>query len=112
MLEKARTWWRSKAMGLRSLARIAPHLRQPLRFSARQITRRTGLGRYRLRGGGAAICIRHSTPDMITMEEVLSERQYAPPAPLRDVFNSNGHPLRVADLGANVGLFSAWLLNR
>ena len=112
MLDKARSWWRGKAMGLRSLARIAPHLREPLRFSARQIARRTGLGHYRLRGGGAVICIRHSTPDVITMEEVLSERQYEPPPPLRDVFRSNGRPLRVADLGANVGLFSAWLLNR
>src|SRR3954447_19420412 len=112
MVARARSWWSGKVMGLRSLTRIAPHLREPLRFSARQIARRTGLGHYRLRGGGAAICIRHSTPDVITMEEVLVERQYASPAQLAEVFNANGHPLRVADLGANVGLFSAWLLNR
>jgi FkbM family methyltransferase len=99
-------------MGLRSLARIAPHLREPLRFSARQIARRTGVGRYRLRGSGVTICIRHSTPDVITMEEVLAERQYEPPPSLRGVLEPNGRPLRVADLGANVGLFSAWLLAR
>lgn len=112
MLNGARTWWRGKAMGLKSLARIAPHLRQPLRFCARQIARRTGVACYRLRGGEAVICIRHSTPDVITMEEVLVERQYEPPPPLSDVFTRNGAPLRVADLGANVGLFSAWLLSR
>jgi FkbM family methyltransferase len=112
MLRTARDWWRGKAMGLRSLARIAPHLREPLRFSARQIARRSGVGRYRLRGSGVAICIRHSTPDVITMEEVLAERQYEPPPSLQHVFDSNGEPLQVADLGANVGLFSAWLLGR
>ena len=99
-------------MGIRSLARIAPHLREPLRFSARQIARRQGVGRYRLRGSDVTICIRHSTPDVITMEEVLVERQYEPPPPLRDLLSANGDPLLVADLGANVGLFSAWLLAR
>jgi FkbM family methyltransferase len=99
-------------MGLRSLGRIAPHLREPLRFSARQVTRRRGLGRYHLRGSDVVVCIRHSTPDVITMEEVLAERQYDPPAAVRPLLEANGRPLQVADLGANVGLFSAWLLTQ
>jgi FkbM family methyltransferase len=99
-------------MGLRSLAQIAPKLEQPLRFTARQVARRHGLGRYRLRGSQAQIVIRHSTPDVITMEEVLAEGQYEPPAEVAPVFDSHGDALRVADLGANVGLFSAWLLSR
>src|SRR4051794_15958422 len=112
MLRRVRQWCSGKAMGLRSLGRIAPHLREPLRFCARQITRRHGLGRYHLRGSDVVICIRHSTPDVITMEEVLAERQYDPPAVVRALLEANGRPLQVADLGANVGLFSAWLLTQ
>ena len=56
--------------------------------------------------------MRHSTGDVITLEEVLADRQYEPPAALGRLFESNGARLRVADLGANVGMFSAWLLAR
>ena len=99
-------------MGLRSLARIAPNLREPLRFCLRQITRRQGLGRYHLRGSDVVILVRHSTGDLITLEEVLAERQYEPPRQLSSLFAPGGPPLSVADLGANIGLFSAWLLSR
>ena len=99
-------------MGLRSLARIAPHLREPFRFCARQIGRRNGVARYRLRGSDVTICIRHSTPDVITMEEVLGERQYEPPPALSSMLEPGDDPLEVADLGANVGLFSAWFRSR
>jgi FkbM family methyltransferase len=99
-----REWWHGKAMGLRSLARIAPHLREPLRFCLRQITRRQGVRSYRLRGSDIRIFVRHSTGDLITLEEVLAERQYEPPMPVAAT--------SVADLGANIGLFSAWWLAR
>jgi FkbM family methyltransferase len=99
-------------MGLRSLARIAPNLREPIRFCLRQITRRQGTRAYRLRGSDVRILVRHSTGDLITLEEVLAERQYDPPAQLRTLFEANGKPLEVADLGANIGLFSAWVLAR
>src|SRR5205085_4512404 len=112
MLARLRDLWRGKAMGLRSLARIAPNLREPVRFCLRQITRRRGVRAYHVRGSDAAILVRHSTGDVITLEEVLADRQYEPPAALGRLFESNGARLRVADLGANVGMFSAWLLAR
>jgi FkbM family methyltransferase len=112
MLRRVRQWWHGKSMGLRSLARITPNLREPVRFSLRQITRRQGVRSYRLRGSGVRILVRHSTGDLITLEEVLAERQYEPPAQLKSLFESNGKPLAVADLGANIGLFSAWVLAR
>jgi FkbM family methyltransferase len=112
MLQRVRHWWHGKSMGLRSLARIAPHLREPIRFCLRQITRRTGVRSYRLRGSDVRIVVRHSSGDLITLEEVLAERQYQPPAHLERLFESNGKPLTVADLGANIGLFSAWLIAR
>jgi FkbM family methyltransferase len=107
-----REWWHGKAMGLRSLARIAPNLREPIRFCLRQITRRRGTRSYRLRGSDVRIFVRHSTGDLITLEEVLAERQYAPPAALAGVLAGNGRPLEVADLGANIGLFSAWVMTQ
>ena len=97
-----REWWHGKAMGLRSLARIAPNLREPIRFCLRQVTRRHGTRGYRLRGSDVRIYVRHSTGDLITLEEVLAERQYEPPIAV--------NASRVADLGANIGLFSAWWL--
>lgn len=112
MLHRLRQWWHGKSMGLRSLARIAPNLREPVRFCLRQITRRRGIGTYTLRGAGASILVRHSTGDLITVEEVLAERQYEPPAALADLFTRGGRPLEVVDLGANIGLFSAWVLAR
>lgn len=99
-------------MGLYSLARIAPHLREPVRFCARQVTRRHGVRSYRLRRSEVRILVRHSTGDLITLEEVLADRQYEPPNRLAGMFEGNGTPLEVADLGANIGLFSAWLLSR
>jgi FkbM family methyltransferase len=107
-----REWWHGKSMGLRSLARIAPNLREPVRFCLRQVTRRQGVRGYRLRGSDIRIFVRHSTGDLITLEEVLAERQYEPPAQLEQLFARNGKPLAVADLGANIGLFSAWVLAR
>src|SRR3954451_3704212 len=112
MLRGLRQWWHGKWMGLHSLARIAPNLREPVRFSLRQIARRHGVRSYRLRGSDVRIFVRHSTGDLITLEEVLADRQYEPPPPLAAVFDRNGQPLEVADLGANIGLFSAWLIQR
>jgi len=112
MLDGARQWWHGKAMGLRSLARIAPNLREPVRFSLRQITRRSGVRRYHLRGSEVSVLVRHSTGDLITLEEVLADRQYEPPPQLAGLLERNGSPLTVADLGANIGLFSGWLLTR
>src|SRR3954452_19600720 len=106
MLQDLWEWWHGKSMGLRSLARIAPNLQEPARFCLRQITRRHGVRSYRLRGSDVRIFVRHSTGDLITLEEVLAERQYDPPAALRPLVNGS----RIADLGANIGLFSAWWL--
>lgn len=108
MLQGLRQWWHGKSMGLRSLARIAPNLREPVRFCLRQVTRREGVRSYRLRGSDVRIFVRHSTGDLITLEEVLAERQYEPPPTLGPLVNGS----RIADLGANIGLFSAWWLSR
>src|SRR3954469_8609546 len=102
-----RHWWQGKGMGLGSLARIAPNLREPVRFCLRQVTRRHGVRAYRLRGSEATIFVRHSTGDVITPEEVLADRQYEPPPEPARALVPNGSPFVVADLGANIGLFSA-----
>jgi FkbM family methyltransferase len=107
-VSRVREWWDGKARGLRSLARIAPNLREPVRFSLRQVARRTGVRGYGLRGANVKILVRHSTGDVITLEEVLADGQYEPPPELAHILD--GEPPAVVDLGANIGLFSAWVL--
>jgi FkbM family methyltransferase len=71
--------------------------------------RRTLSGRdiaaYELHNG-LKVYVRHGTLDMTIFTRVFWRRIYDPPAALRDRLRA---PLRVLDLGANIGLFSASL---
>jgi FkbM family methyltransferase len=62
---------------------------------------------YHLRESGIAVAIRHRTGDVMVLDEIFSQREYEPPpgVELRDI-------QRAVDLGANIGLFGAWLLGR
>ena len=62
---------------------------------------------YHLRESGIAIAIRHRTGDVLVLDEIFSQGEYEPPpgVELRAVS-------RAVDLGANIGLFGAWLLGR
>ena len=44
----------------------------------------------------------------MVLDEVFSQREYAPPDPVASSLNAL-RPLRVADLGANIGAFGAWV---
>jgi FkbM family methyltransferase len=62
---------------------------------------------YQLRESGIAVAIRHRTGDVLVLDEIFSQLEYEPPpgVQLRAV-------RRAVDLGANIGLFGAWLLGR
>lgn len=60
---------------------------------------------YALRGGGAVV-LRHGTTDVEMFDEIHCARVYAPPPPVADALAALGRPVRVVDLGANVGLFA------
>lgn len=99
----------SRLRGILAVVRLALRTRTPLAFLARQRRRAPGVHAYRLRGSGVTIHLRHGTPDVNTYEEVFLQRQYEPPPAAAALI---GRAPRVADLGANVGLFGAFTLAR
>jgi FkbM family methyltransferase len=64
---------------------------------------------YRLRASGHKIVIRHATSDVFLIWEIFDQRAYAiPPEPHR-ILESIGRPIRLVDLGANIGLGARFL---
>jgi FkbM family methyltransferase len=84
-------------------------VREPLRFTARQATRRGQLARYRLRGSEVVVYVRHNTPDVNTLDQILLQGHYELPPPAAKALARAKRPLEVLDLGANVGVFAAYV---
>jgi FkbM family methyltransferase len=71
--------------------------------------RRGSVGRYRLRRGGAQVHLRRRSRDLDILAEIFAAGSYVPPP---EVGAQLDGPIRIADLGGNVGLFGAWALGR
>jgi FkbM family methyltransferase len=82
------------------------------RFVVRELTGRRGVSGYRLRESGRCVFVRHGTADVVTLDEVFYTRNYALPAAVAGIVDSLGRPPRVLDLGANIGLFGIFVLER
>lgn len=80
-------------------------VRERTRFVSNELRRRPATATYRLRESGVAIALRHHTGDVMVLDEIFSQREYELPEGI--VFADD---LRAVDLGANIGLFGAWLL--
>lgn len=85
-------------------------VRETVRFAFNEIWGRQVLRRYRLRGAGVVVHVRHSSPDVLNLDEIFYQRLYEAPDPVRRVLGEISHPPRIVDLGANVGLAGAWFL--
>jgi FkbM family methyltransferase len=48
----------------------------------------------------------------MALDELVSQQEYELPPPVERTLRALTEPLRVVDLGANIGLFGAWLLGR
>jgi FkbM family methyltransferase len=79
------------------------------RFVARELVRRGGVARYRVRESGRPVFIRHGSADVPTLDEVFYRRDYEPPQHVAARFGASP---RVVDLGANIGLFGVFALGR
>jgi FkbM family methyltransferase len=101
-----------KLRAIAATTRLASIVREHVRFWLRVATRNSGLGRYRLRGSDVVVFIRHGTVDVLTLEEIFRLGHYRLPAPVADILGRSRPPLRVVDLGANVGLFGAYVRRR
>jgi FkbM family methyltransferase len=64
---------------------------------------RHGEGSYTLRASGARVHVRHRSRDLDIVNEIFVAGSYAPPADLQ-----LSGPMRILDLGGNVGLFGAY----
>jgi FkbM family methyltransferase len=111
------------APGFRRLTRVAPLLRlsfalrgalvrSPLRFALNELRPGEVTASYRLREGGVSIVVRHHTPDVLVLDEVFSQREYDFPPPVEAVLADLPRPPKILDLGANIGLFGAFVLTR
>jgi FkbM family methyltransferase len=95
-------------------ARGARVLRESLRFAALQLGP-PRLSSYRLRDSGLTIFLRHQTRDVNILNEIFGgtagRHSYEPPAVVGAMLDANPAPT-VLDLGANIGLFGAYVLSR
>ncbi len=99
------------------LRRVAFALRASLvqerwAFASRELRGRRVTGRYRVRGTGVMVCLRHSTEDVWALDEVFSQRLYDPPPQVEAALGGSEPKLDVVDLGANIGLFGAHAVDR
>jgi FkbM family methyltransferase len=90
-----------------SFALRASLVRERRRFLRNELGRKPATAVYRLRESGVAVAIRHHTGDVMVLDEIFSQGEYRPPpgVVLPNVASA-------VDLGANIGLFGAWLLGR
>lgn len=78
----------------------------------RELSGSNVLATYRLRSSSVRICVRHSTPDVYTLDQVFVQRLFELPESVAGVLEPHAEGLRTVDLGANIGLFGADLLSR
>lgn len=80
-------------------------VRERARFVRNELRPGRVVATYRLRESGVAIALRHHTGDVMVLDEIFSQREYQLP---EGIVLAEG--LNAIDLGANIGLFGAWLL--
>jgi FkbM family methyltransferase len=88
--------------------RAARALQPAGRFVVNQ-RRRASVDEYRLRGTQAAVYLRRRTRDVDILAEIFTAGSYEPPTQVEPLLRG---PLRILDLGANVGLFGLYALQR
>ncbi|HET8653193.1 MAG TPA: FkbM family methyltransferase [Gaiellaceae bacterium] len=90
----------------------ASTVRHPLRFVGRELSASGRLARYRLRQSGRPVWIRHNTADPLVLQEVFHSGHYELPDRVARFLDGLTRPPRLLDLGANIGLFGVWALDR
>lgn len=85
-------------------------VRESGRFLARELLRSRVVGEYHARSSGLPLLLRHSSADVVTLGEIFHRPDYDPPPQIAALLQ--GRPLRILDLGANVGLFGVFAAGR
>jgi FkbM family methyltransferase len=95
-----------------SFALRASLVREWARFFRNELRPGAVTATYTLREAGVRVSLRHHTGDIMVLDEIFSQREYEPPGPIQKLLATLPRALGVVDLGANIGLFGAWLLGR
>jgi FkbM family methyltransferase len=90
---------------LASARALGSLVRERGRFVANELRGAEGVRRYRRRESGLPVLLRHGTDDVWTFDEVFRLRLYHPPDTVAEALGRLGRPLRILDLGANIGMF-------
>jgi FkbM family methyltransferase len=101
-----------KLKAVAATTRLSRLVRERLRFWLRVATRSRTLGRYHLAGSAVVIHLRHGTVDLLALEEIFRLGHYDAPPQVLDALQASEKPLQVVDLGANIGLFGAFIRRR
>jgi FkbM family methyltransferase len=86
-------------------------VRESLRFAARELWGNERLAEYHVRENGLRILIRHRTPDVFALDQAFYQRHFDPPREVTEILDART-PLKIVDLGANIGLFAVAMLGR
>ena len=108
-LEPVRRLLRPLLGHLVATARRGGLLRERVAFIRRELSRSDERRIYTLRDSGLAISIRHGTPDVYGLDQAFLQPHFDPPEEVDKVLRTAPRPLRVVDLGANIGLFGVQL---
>lgn len=87
-------------------------VRESVRFALREMRGVDSTHAYRIRASGLRAVITHSSPDVLTLDEVFYQHVYEPPEEIEASLTRVGRPLRALDVGANIGLWGVWLRGR
>ena len=90
----------------------AANVRELIRFVARELRGSETVATYRLRHSRAHIAVRHGGPDVLALDEIFYQRHYELPPTVESTLSGLDRPAVIVDLGANVGLFGAFMLAR
>lgn len=93
------------ALGWRTSAAVE----ERLRFLSRELLGRRYTRTYRLRDSSLRMVIRHPIVDLWVVHEVFAAGEYEIPAEARERLAHLDHPVRVLDLGGNIGLFGLYV---
>jgi FkbM family methyltransferase len=95
-----------------SVVNQASTVRESARFVYRELSASGRLERYRLRGSRRAVFIRHNTADPLVLDEIFYTGHYEVPEHVGRLLDGLDSPPAILDLGANIGLFGVWALER
>src|SRR5919197_4237951 len=92
--------------------RVLPSFADPLHFARYEVATLSATLPHRPRRSGLTVYLRHHSADLDMLDKVFLDRAYRFPDPVVTSLQMLGRPIRVLDLGAHIGLFGLYVLQR